>query len=255
MKIQLKSKTALLKYLGQLDGLIQFNEIALKEFQLNYDTTEKLKTRLKNSVKEIKVLVSYGAWPHIYNRYYTELLTSIYSAFEMFYDNFRKEIQTIFPEKTLNFDLAERNKLKRLAENYEILTGQPPAFPPSTREIFGYYHKVRTLSVHPERIETAKVDGKYKEINSSQAQNSFGFSPSQRESINFSDYILFTKVTKKIAAELTSNLPITPKHISALIPPKINNVRLSHRPRARQEYLRRNYGLDDSTINEIVSLI
>lgn len=229
-----KSKRELLRYLGQLDGLVQLNEIALRNFKETYPEKDDLKSALSKGSDAIKVKVSYIEWPDFFDRFYRELINSVYSAFEKFYDLHWAELQIFI--------------------NYYIsIVQQKPAISENTIDLFNYYHRLRNDTVHPERSEPKKTLKFYDTVDLEKTKVEFNAIPNKPDFICFDDYLLYSKVTKKICAELSDNILPSSEHIIQLIPKKFLADKNAHRKIT--EFLRREYGLDKTEIQEILTLI
>jgi hypothetical protein len=249
-----KSRRELLKYLGQLDGLVQLNEIALRYFQKQNPEKKDLIDAIKVGSIEIKVNVSYIEWPNFFDRFYKELISSIYSSFEKFYDLYWSELQVLFPDQYQEKDQIDKNKLTRLLKYYLIIVKKRPNISDNIINIFRYYHSLRNDTVHPERANTKKTKELLEKLDLEKTKLEFNFSPAGINSVSFDDYLLFSKVTKKICIELSDKITPTTENLIHLIPKKFTADKFNGE-RKITEFFRREYGLDKKECKEIIEYL
>ena len=226
----------------------------MRSFQKSNPEKKDLIKALREGSIEIKVKVSYIEWPSFFDRFYKELINSIYSSFEKFYAIHWTELQMLFPDKYEKKDQFENNKLTRLLNYYFSITNRKPVISENVINIFNYYHKLRNDTVHPERATPKKTMESFKKIDAETTIQEFNFAPNSTESVSFDDYLVFSKVTKKICVELSDNISPSPENLISLIPKKFISDRENGKKKIT-EFFRREFGLDITESNTILDVL
>ncbi len=199
-----KSYRNLKNNLGKFDAIVEYNELAVREFFAcanGYENPNKYISLLSER-HHIRVnAVDLSAMPRRIAQFY---ILSVYQQAEEFLENFRREYKE-FVQKEWT-DEEKDSLLEKILKNIgTIFVENRSAIGDLRIEIFEYYRLVRNQFMHTE-IKGERLNKcleklkKYSEqINADYKINQ---APNNYNEMSFEDFILFSRVTKDIAFEL-----------------------------------------------------
>lgn len=202
MPFTLEAYRKLKQYLGEIDAIVEINELANRKFIELAKNSDNVDNFIKENSKRLGVKVDTSNLSLLSTKMAQNYIVIVYQSAEFFLKDFKSEYETIYK-------LEPKSKGK---ENWFDLTLK---YLPLTMEekiskigkhrikIFNYYQVVRNKITHRfsfngERIESAfgAIDAFRKEITEEYKTTN---APNKFDKINFEDFILFSRVTKDIA--------------------------------------------------------
>lgn len=198
MPFRYKSYYNLKNNLGRFDILIEVNEISLREFITNAVSSENPINYVKSLSEKHSIKVDTVDFEELQLRISQLYILSIFQQFEEFLENYRDEHPgrnewEYIKDKTL-FDNILINIAGSFQEGIKLLGSL-------NYELFDYYRLVRNKFLHTE-IDTKKIDNKA-QLLFPKTQTNLDYcklnAPSIYNELSFDDFILFSRVCKKIA--------------------------------------------------------
>ena len=199
-----KSYRNLKNNLGKFDAIVEYNELAVREFFAcanGYENPNKYISLLSER-HHIRVnAVDLSAMPRRIAQFY---ILSVYQQAEEFLENFRREYKE-FVQKEWT-DEEKDSLLEKILKNIgTIFVENRSAIGDLRIEIFEYYRLVRNQFMHTEikgeRLNT--IFGRLRDYSEHiKAEYKVNQAPNKYNEMSFEDFILFSRVTKDIAFEL-----------------------------------------------------
>ncbi len=199
-----KSYRNLKNNLGKFDAIVEYNELAVREFFAcaeGYENPNEYISLLSER-HHIRVnAVNLSAMPTRIAQFY---ILSVFQQAEEFLENFRREYKEFVQKEWA--DDEKDSLLEKILKNIgTVFLENRSAIGELKLEIFDYYRLVRNQFMHTEikgeRLNTyfGKLRNYSEHINAEYKVNQ---APNKYNEMSFEDFILFSRVTKDIAFEL-----------------------------------------------------
>jgi len=201
MAFRLKCVSELITNLGKYDAIVEFTEIAIRDFIDNAEKIGDFDCLLKEKSEKHNIKVDSVDRDIYRSRISQSYILSVYQTFELFLREFKDEYNDLI-NKNLRFDDSKDNLLLKLIRQITT-TGKAKSVIGEYRlELFDYYRKIRNKYSH-EYIDDKKLNKAFERINRFKNDISENYpkldAPNEFNNINFDDFILFTRVVKDIA--------------------------------------------------------
>lgn len=215
MAFRLKCKKELYNNLGKYDAIVEFTEIAVRDFIAKSQESENFDTYLQEKSVQHKIKVDSIDFNLYQTRIAHSYIISVYQSFELFLRTFKDEYCELYDIKWSLPDNKE-NLLLKIISKVSNLTKAKNEIGESNIELFDYYRAVRNKYVH-EYISQEKIEKAFKEITKQKPNLSDLYpklnAPNKFTEISFDDFIMFTRAVKTIS-----------KGLCKLVEPKNNQV-------------------------------
>lgn len=238
--------------LGYYDSITELNEIAVRELIKKVETSPNPQKSIKDLTETHGIQVNFPNVPSALSTIMGKsYIITVYQSADLFLRDFRHEYCKIAGK---DWEYNEGSKLPQVFENIA------PRFKYQDEiefNIFEYYRLVRNNIVHPHSKkdlsdmhqaileEKEEIMVKYKVTNA----------PNAIDSINFEDFILFTKVTKKIGRILCELSKPGSKDLIKTLDLKSFRKLRNNRSRLEKSIsseLRTRYSLNEEEVKEIL---
>jgi len=206
MAFRLKCKAKLKNDLGRYDAIVEFTEIAIRDFIKSSEETKSFDQYLKQKSTEHQIRVDSIDKGIFKTRIALGYIISVFQSFELFLREFKEEYCELYDVKW-NLPDSKENLLRKIISKVSSLSKAKNVIGESNIELFDYYRKIRNKYVH-DYIDKEKIDKAYKKIKKQEAELKIIYpnlnAPNDFENISFDDFILFTRAVKEIANGLCS---------------------------------------------------
>lgn len=260
MAFRLKCVSELISNLGKYDAIVEFTEIAIRDFIDYAYKSDDFDSYLKSKSEAHKIKVDTVDRLIYRSRISQSYILSVYQTFELFLRQFKDEHNDLF-NGDWKFDDSTDSLLIKLIRKITTINNAKIVIGDFRLELFDYYRKVRNKYSH-DYIDDSKMDKAFAQVIKFKTDISNGYpklsAPNEFEKINFDDFVLFTRLVKDIAYELNNIIqPISDnllvdyyrrkdmfKSLGQNIPRKINAIK---------GHLRENFGIVDDS-EKIINL-
>lgn len=204
MGFRLKCVSELITNLGKYDAIVEFTEIAIRDFIESANGSGNFDDFLKAKSTEHKIIVD-CIDRNIYRaRISHSYILSVYQTFELFLRQFKDEYNDLF-NSNWKFDESSDSLLTKLIKKIANVNNAKNKIGEFRLELFDYYRIIRNKYSH-EYIDDAKVKKSHKKIIAYKKDIAKSYpklkAPNEYGKISFDDFILFTRLVKDIADEL-----------------------------------------------------
>lgn len=201
MAFRLNCLSKLYKDLGRYDAIVEFTEIAIRDFENRIPTETQFDVFLQQKSREHNIKVDSVDQNIFRSRISQSYILSVYQNAELFIHSFRSEYNDLFATSWSLDDTKENLLIKSLRKVIPINRAKKE-IGEYRLEIFDYYRVVRNKYSH-EIIKDKKVDKAFKEVSLFNELICDVYpklnAPNQFNEICFDDFILFTRTFKDIA--------------------------------------------------------
>ena len=219
MNFKYESYNELLIELGQVDYIIELNELANRELKSKFEESSDKEALLEEICKKHKIIVNYDSLETIQGKMTLSYIAFVYHTVEAFFYKFKDEynkIQGYSGEEKLKF-ISGKTKLQQLLNYFEPRFNAKDKIDEHLIDTFNYYHQLRVKFSHPKTTSTAEIETKYVTANKHRVKLGSEFnlvhSPKKISEIDFEDFFLFTRVSKEIARLFSTICLPTPAKI------------------------------------------
>jgi hypothetical protein len=204
MAFRLKCKKELYENLGRYDAIVEFTEIAVRDFIAKSQKSKNFDTYLQEKSVEHEIKVDTIDLDLYQTRIAHSYIISVYQSFELFLRTFKDEYCELYD---VNWTLPDNkeNLLLKIISKVSSLTKAKDEIGESNIELFDYYRIIRNKYVH-EHISQGKIEKAHKEITKQKTNLSSLYpklnAPNKFTEISFDDFIIFTRAVKTISKGL-----------------------------------------------------
>lgn len=215
MNFKYKAYNELLTELGQIDYVIELNELANRELKSQFEASANKEKLLEDLCKEHRIIVNYNSLKGIQEKMTLSYIAFVYHTLENFFYSFKDEYNKIEDDKIL-FE-SGKTKLNKLLEHFKHRFNSVDKIDEYLVDTFNYYHQLRVKFSHPKTTSEAEIKNKFSKAFRHRAKLRAEFkiidSPKELNNIDFEDFFLFTKIAKEIARLLSSICIPTPRKL------------------------------------------
>jgi len=259
MKFNFKSINRFKRNLGELDAIVEFTEIAVRDFVKKANYADSFNTYLERKSKEHSICVNSINNNIFQTRISHSYIVSTYQVAEDFFYQFKDEHNDFFDTKW-SFDKdSEDNLLIQTIKQISTKNKALVILGEHRIQIFNYYRNVRNKFSHT-RIKDDKINKEFLLLkdNISLIQTDYPKlnAPNDYNNISFDDFILFTRILKDIISRINMLLDISEENIlnyclknNILKKFQGNEQRKSN---ALKGYLKTNFGIADEIADNIL---
>ncbi len=219
MNFKYESYNELLVELGQVDYVIELNELGNRELKLKFSESSNKEEFLKEICTCHDIIVNYNSLDAIQKQMTLSYIAFVYHTIETFFYKFKDEYNKIEDnrdEEKLNF-VSGKPKLQQLLDYFKSRFNQKDKIEDHLIATFNYYHLLRVKFSHPKTTSFTEIESKYASANKHREKLSSEFnlvnSPKKINEVDFEDFFLFTRVAKEIARLFSSICLPTPAKI------------------------------------------
>lgn len=193
-------------YLGQFDAINELNELAIREINILANQTGNIDSYIRGLSKKHNIRVDFNKLPEDLSVLMAKnYIVVTYQSAELFLEEYKSESQRL-NNKVWTYEKDSESKLTIALKNTNS-TYQEALKNVGEVEVmlFEYYRYVRVAVVHRSAIAEDKLNKEFKRITKykdkiRELYNVNG--PNNFNKVNFDDFILFSRVIKKIAHSL-----------------------------------------------------
>jgi len=204
MAFRLNCRNKLYKDLGRYDAIVEFTEIAIRDFLKQKPKNIDFDIHLQNKSEEHGVKVDAIDQSIYRTRISQSYILSVYQSAELFIHSFRHEYNDLY-ETNWGLDDTKENILIKTLRKVSPINRAKEVIGEHKIEIFDYYRNIRNKYSH-EIIRMKKVNKALNKISKFKELIKDDYSklnaPNDFNKINFDDFILFSRVMKEIADSL-----------------------------------------------------
>lgn len=186
--------------LGRFDSIVECNELAVRQFVESLNRSDNKEEFFSESSKKYGVRVNYLDSNLFHTRISQWYILSVYQQAENFFKEFRREHPDGSTWSERRHDETQLAHLMRVL-SIDALTLDPKGI---KCNIFDYYRLVRNRFMHTNTDES-KLSKVLADINDHSVDVAAEFhvnAPNDYNSLDFDDFILFSRVTKDITQQL-----------------------------------------------------
>ena len=233
----------LLRDIGLQDTFIELNELSQRYFEVKMieygNLKEKEFIKLNQELPQKKLVIEVAKYKKAKEKEFIDIqskkykisvnsdlkekmrilfaknyIAMTYNSFEIFFDDFRKEYNQ-FNNTGDSFDYELTLKKNVKITRFEFLLKKFPLLnakiPTNHKNLYYYFKEIRTNTTHA-KSDKSKIEDLYKkleldtvEFSSSKKRKEFTFKtlPKQHQKLDFDDWLIFTKLIKSIALEIS----------------------------------------------------
>ena len=214
MAFRLNCVSELYKNLGRFDAIVEFTEIAIRDFIKQANQTGDFDTFLQKKSSEHNIYVHTVDLSVYRARISHSYILSVYQTAELFIHQFREEHIDLY-NKTWTLDDSKDNLLIKTIRKISAINPATLQIGAHRLSIFNYYRVVRNKYSH-DRISETRVDQEFKNISQFIAQVQIDYldlvAPNDYDNISFDDFILFSRTIKDISYKLNELVTPYPLH-------------------------------------------
>lgn len=204
MSFRLKCTTELINNLGKYDAIVEFTEIAIRDFIHIANNSGDFDSYLKCKSAEHEIKVDSIDRTIYRSRISQSYILSVYQTFELFLRQFRDEHNDLF-NGNWKFDDSTESLLLKLIKQISTVNKAKTSFGEFRLELFDYYRRIRNKYSH-EYIDDSKLHKAFAQVSKYKNDISINYpklvAPNEFNGITFDDFILFTRLVKDIASGL-----------------------------------------------------
>ena len=250
--------------MGELDALVEVTELAARSFTASSLKHKDLRTFIEHESKEHGVRVQMGEWKSWRHHLIGTYISIVYQSAEQFLRSFRREHEKLhdvpwkrgFRKKSVK-SKKKRKKLDPLTAALRNIHGSEKHVGKDIISRFHYYRLLRNGAAHKGEKSSNKIQRQFSKIEAYSKENMELFkllrAPNSPETLNFDDFILFSRIVKRVGEQLCS-LSMPPKERWQFVVPFDRFRRSGNATRiqnAIQGWLRTEYGIDEATAKDI----
>ncbi len=221
-KFTFKSFRALKKRLGEFDAVVECNEIAIREFSVQVESSTNKKKHIEDLSLKHKVKVNEVDFVKFGARIRQFYVLSVTQQAEQFLEEFQQEYKKYFPEKTWQPKNSNETIIENVLTNIfgNKLTGVDK-ITKGVFEAYEYYRLIRNLVAHSENYKISKITDKYNEarLYLIDLQTRFHLSGGLNEytKIDYYDFLMITNIIKSIGYALCQEATPNNKRIAEIL--------------------------------------
>lgn len=204
-KFSFKAFRNLKKGLGEFDAVVECNEMAIREFLKNLNTSQDKKQFIQDFSNKHEIRVDTINVDLFSSRIRLFYILSVMQQAEQFIDEFRKEYKTYNP--TWINKVGSETDFDNLLQN--IFSSKRKGIDEIGEEVyygFEYYRFVRNRFAHSEEKDLKKLDKLCEKVIQFDDYYNSKFhsfnSPNKYKKVDFNDFLLFTNIIKHIGYTL-----------------------------------------------------
>lgn len=203
MSFRLPSVKQLKTNLGKYDAIVEFTEIAVRDF-ISQSSIHHFDEFIERKSTEHNIKLNTVDQSIYRSRISQGYILSVYQTAEHFIHEFLSEYNDLF-EKDKKLDDSSDDLLIKLLRQISPMNRITPIIGEHRLSVFNYYRIVRNKYSH-ERIDNKRLDNELIKVNSFSNQIKTDYpnllAPNHFNDINFDDFILFSRVIKDVSDKL-----------------------------------------------------
>ncbi|RKD71194.1 hypothetical protein ATL39_2589 [Sinobaca qinghaiensis] len=202
MKFTYKSYSVFVKKLGYFDSVIEMNEVAIREFADQANSSGDFSKFLACKSKKHKIRVDFPKIPEDFNSIIAKnYIAQVSQCFEEFLVDFQKEYEIIKKVPWLNLEKNPKLKIAFKSVDSSYIIDNDLNY-----KICDYYRNIRNSALHnKDEKRLNKLDLEHNKVSSMKIRkNEYSKlnAPNKFKSINFDDFILYSRAAKEMAFKL-----------------------------------------------------
>jgi hypothetical protein len=201
------------KTLGEFDAVVEFNEIAIREF-IEHAHTEYPAKYIQALSHKHKVKVNEVNFIKFGSRIRQYYIASVYQQFDQFLTDFKDEWKLYFNDIVWTNKEDGETKLSNILKNTNISISS------DLIDCIEYYRLVRNYMAHTDR-DIKEIKKRYQKLcsNKNDFLNELTISaiPNELDNINFDDFLFFTNLIKHITFILCINSKPSNQRIAEIL--------------------------------------
>jgi hypothetical protein len=247
MPFKYDSYKILLSELGRIDHISEINEIAVRDFLKQLQSSDDKDEYLKSKCVEHNIWVSLGKLEHIQNIVSLNYISQVYYCIQSFFYDFQREYNEIC-ETNWRFGQG-KTKLFQVQEMFKEKFNKFDYLDDYLIATFSYYTEVRDKNSHSRTTNDRDLD-KSLTVAKSYSKTlediyKIKNSPKPYDEVDFEDFFLFTQVAKDLSLKISSVcLPTTEGLINKLNLKRFKKLNGERMRKAIAEELKRFYSIE-----------
>lgn len=206
MSFKYDSYKKLLSELGRIDYISEINEIAVRDFLKQLQSSDDKDEYLKSKCVEHDIWVSLGNLEHIPNIVSLNYISQVYYCVQNFFYDFQREYNEICETKW-KFGQG-KTKLLQVQEMFKDKFNKFDYLDDYLVAIFNYYMEVRDKNSHSRTSNDGDLDKSLaiaKSYSDTFEKNyKISNSPKPYKEVDFEDFFLFTQISKDLCLKISS---------------------------------------------------
>lgn len=202
--------------MGELDAIVEFTEVAVRDFVKKANHTDSFNTYLKSKSIEHGICVNSINNNIFQTRISHNYIVSTYQVIEDLFYQFKDEYNDFFDTKWSFDKNSDDNLLIQTIKQISTKSKALAILGEHRVKIFDYYRNVRNKFSHT-RIKEDKINKEFLLLKDSISLIQSGYpklnAPNDYNNISFDDFILFTRIIKDIVFEIDALLDISEENI------------------------------------------
>ena len=204
-KFSFNAFRSLKKGLGEFDAVVECNELAIREFLKNVESSHDKKLFIQDLSAKHKIRVDTVDIKSFSSRIRQFYILSVMQQVEQFFDEFKKEYKSYIPTWTEKVD-GETDFDNLLSNVYSSKGRGVDGIGKEVYHGFEYYRMVRNRFAHSEEKDLKKLENQCDKIIEYQPFYNKTFhsfvNPNYYDKIDFNDFLLITNIVKNIGYTL-----------------------------------------------------
>lgn len=204
MAFRLKCKKEFWQDLGKFDAIVEFTEVAVRDFVKRSKEFESFDSYLQEKSIEHEIKVDTIDQSIYKTRMSHGYIVSVYQSFELFLRTFKDEYCELYDVKWTLPDSKENLLLKIISKVSSLSKAKKEIEEPNIA-LFDYYRVIRNKYVH-DYISNEKTEKAFKEVVKQKSKLIELYpnldAPNKFNEVCFDDFIIFTRAVKTIAKGL-----------------------------------------------------
>lgn len=261
MAFRLRCVSELYRELGKFDAVVEFTELAVREFIQEAENGGNFDQFITERSKKHKIRVDAVDQSIYRSRISQSYILSVYQRAELFIHEFRIECNDL---KDTSWKLDD-TKDSILIKTIRKISAYNPAvlkIGEHNLALFDYYRVIRNKYSH-DRIEDTKVEKAFAKISNYKKEIMENYpglnAPNDFNNISFDDFILFTRVIKDIAYHLSNIIAPSDEEVKLYYLRKNFYSELNQNParkaNALKAHMRSNFGIETLEAEKILALM
>nr|WP_294873525.1 hypothetical protein [uncultured Pedobacter sp.] len=261
MAFRLHCNSTLYKDLGKYDAIVEFTEVAVRDFIFEAEKTGDFDEYLETKSVKHKVSVNSVDQSVFRARISHSYILSVYQSAELFLHQFREEHNDLY-NKDWKLDSTTDNLLVKTIRQISSISSATAIIGDHRLAIFNYYRLIRNKYSH-DRISKDKINQVHLSLNAFSSKIEEDYSglkaPNDIDNISFDDFILFSRTIKDIADKISeivtpSNEQLCDYYIRKDLYKNISQNK-ERRINAIKGHMREYFGIEIEQANLIVSTL
>ena len=261
MAFRFNCSADLYKDLGRYDAIVEFTEIAIRDFIEQAQLSGDFDLYLQEKSVEHKIRVNTVDQSVFRSRISVSYILSVYQSAELFLHQLTAQYNDLY-DADLKLDGTTDNLLIKTLRQISKINSATSIIGEHRLAIFDYYRLVRNKYSH-DRITTDRMLKEFVNISGHSLKINDDYpgitAPNNFQNISFDDFILFSRTIKDIADKITAMLIPTDEQLKAFYDRKELYKELtqnkSRRVHAIKGHMRTNFGIEDQQANIVIGLV